>query len=433
MIWWDKKFLALLESANLSVRFYKRFVDDGNIKLKALDSGAQWDSSTMQVIYRDAIDERQPDKRTADVVKEIADSVTEMLVWTTDFPSANSSGRLPILDIETWCVETEEGTKTYYSFYRKPMANPVSIPARSAVSDSVKFSTYRQEVCRILKNTSIDLPWSHKAGLLSEFSWRLRVSGYSESFRSKILAEGMAGYVNTLKTRLDTGIQFNRPKEVIRMARRKPTASNWFCNAQSTYDAVLFVPPTPQSKLAKLLQEHEVLNNQGRSSRIKIVERAGRPLKNVLAPNDPWGVSKCQDQECFPCSSSVGSPKLSCRTPGILYRIVCSVCEDSGKKVVYFGESGQNGYSRGRKHLQDFKSGMTSHCMTIHMKVHHPNLPRSASYFKMIPVKSFRSPLERQVSEALSINNAEVDLVMNSGSEWRCGRLPRAAVTRPLT
>ena len=105
----------------------------------------------------------------------------------------------------------------------------------------------------------------------------------------------------------------------------------------------------------------------------------------------------------------------------------------SGKKVVYFGESGKNGYSRGRKHLEDFKSGMTSHCMTIHMKVHHPNLPRSASYFKMIPVKSFRSPLERQVSEALSINNAEVDLVMNSGSEWRCGRLPRAAVTRPLT
>jgi len=79
MIWWDKKFLALLESANFSARFYKRFVDDGNIKLKALNSGAQWDSSTMQVVYRDAIDERQPDKRTADVVKEISDSVTEML------------------------------------------------------------------------------------------------------------------------------------------------------------------------------------------------------------------------------------------------------------------------------------------------------------------------------------------------------------------
>ena len=107
---------------------------------------------------------------------------------TTDFPPVNSSWRLPILDTETLCVETKEETKTYYSLYRKPMSNSVSISARSAVSDSVKFSTYKQEVCRILKNTSIDLPWSHKADLLSEFSWRLRVSGYSESFRSKILA-----------------------------------------------------------------------------------------------------------------------------------------------------------------------------------------------------------------------------------------------------
>ena len=40
------------------------------------------------------------DRRTADVVKGIADSITQMLVWTTDFPSANSSGRIPILDIE---------------------------------------------------------------------------------------------------------------------------------------------------------------------------------------------------------------------------------------------------------------------------------------------------------------------------------------------
>ena len=63
----------------------------------------------------------------------------------------------------------------------------------------------------------------------------------------------MAGYVNTLQTRLDTGIKFNRPKDEIRMQRRKPTASNWFCNAQSTYDSVLFVPPTPQSEFAKSL------------------------------------------------------------------------------------------------------------------------------------------------------------------------------------
>ena len=79
-------------------------------------------------------------------------------------------------EIETWCEETEEGTRTCYSFYRKPMANPVDIPAKSAVPDSIKYSTFRQEVGRILRNTSVHLPWCHKAALLSSFSWRLKVS-----------------------------------------------------------------------------------------------------------------------------------------------------------------------------------------------------------------------------------------------------------------
>ena len=84
-----QKFLILLESANLSVRLYKRYVDDGNLKLKALPPGAKWDSSTKSVVCFDEEDGRLPDERTAEVVKCIADSVTEMLVWTTDYPSAN--------------------------------------------------------------------------------------------------------------------------------------------------------------------------------------------------------------------------------------------------------------------------------------------------------------------------------------------------------
>ena len=51
---------------------------------------------------------------------------------------------------ETWVEETPEGSRTCYSFYQKPMANPVVIPALSAVPDSTKFATFRQEVGRIL-------------------------------------------------------------------------------------------------------------------------------------------------------------------------------------------------------------------------------------------------------------------------------------------
>ena len=43
MIWWDKSFVILLESSGIVVRLYKRYVDDGNVKVKALDPGAVWD------------------------------------------------------------------------------------------------------------------------------------------------------------------------------------------------------------------------------------------------------------------------------------------------------------------------------------------------------------------------------------------------------
>ena len=145
-------------------------MDDGNLKLKSFGPGASWDSDSRSVIYSDFYDGRLPDQRTAEVIKCVADSFTPMLVWTVDFPSANPTGRLPILDIQTWCEETTNGTRTCYSFYSKPMANPIAIPSTSAIPSTAKFSTYRQEVCRILRNTSIHLPWALKADLLTEFS-----------------------------------------------------------------------------------------------------------------------------------------------------------------------------------------------------------------------------------------------------------------------
>ena len=118
--------------------------------------------------------------------------------------------------------------------------------------------------------------------------------------------------------------------------------------------------------------------------------------------------------------------------PGVVYTIICTLCEEEGRGMaVYYGQSGKNCYARGKKHLEDFKSGDNSHCMTIHAKVHHPNEQRMMSKFKMIPLRTYRKPLERQIKEALLINNSEVDILLNSGSEWWAGRVPRASVSRP--
>ena len=136
-----------------------------------------------------------------------------------------------MLDIQTWVTETEEGTLTNYEFYRKSMANPVSIPAESALSRNIKFSTYRQEVVRVLKNTSIHLPWSRKASLLSELSHRMQIAGYKEGFRAKVISVGIVGYVKKVLTSFENGTPLNRPKHMIAANRKKK--NSWLRNSTS--------------------------------------------------------------------------------------------------------------------------------------------------------------------------------------------------------
>ena len=127
-----------------------------------------------------------PSKHRSDRVSNTSYNLSSPLVcWPL---AAHASGKMPVLDIQTWVEETDNGTLTKYEFYRKPMSNPVSIPAGSALPNGTKFDTYRQEVMRILRNTSIDLLWSVKAAHLTDLSWRIKLCGCKEGFRSQFLA-----------------------------------------------------------------------------------------------------------------------------------------------------------------------------------------------------------------------------------------------------
>ena len=54
-------------------------------------------------------------------------------------------------------------------------------------------------------------------------------------------------------------------------------------------------------------------------------------------------------------------------------------------------------------------------------------------HFRMEGIKSFKKPLDRQVNESLRIQGSAdtVDIIMNSGSEWRADALPRASFGAP--
>ena len=118
-------------------------------------------------------------------IRKMGNSILPMIQLEDDCPSKKSDRKLPILDLKVWFrdveVEVEGGRvnrpKLYYHYYKKPMSNCLLIPARSAMSSSVKRTAITHYGLRILRNTKLELEWEIVAELLSEFSERMKDSG----------------------------------------------------------------------------------------------------------------------------------------------------------------------------------------------------------------------------------------------------------------
>ena len=70
------------------------------------------------------------------------------------------------------------------------------------------------------------------------------------------------------------------------------------------YETVLFVPGTPNGKLATALCTYE--KKRGAKWQIRIVERAGISLKSKLFLSNPWSKEGCSRTDCFPCKTEGG-------------------------------------------------------------------------------------------------------------------------------
>ena len=87
---------------------------------------------------------------------------------------------------------------------------------------------------------------------------------------------------------------------------KKNKKVNWYKNEEKTkidYKSVLFVPPTPGGVLAKELRKKEAELNRFSKERIKIVEKGGIKIENILAKKDPFKKEKCEEKLCPLCKN----------------------------------------------------------------------------------------------------------------------------------
>ena len=122
------------------------------------------------------------DKRTARILREIANGISPMIQMKEDVSSNHPAGRLPILDLEVWISEN----RIYHSFYKKPMATRRVVHAKSALPTRVKRSILLEEGSRRLKNCSPEMDWKEKVLFVNRLSAEMNNSGHSHMLRASL-------------------------------------------------------------------------------------------------------------------------------------------------------------------------------------------------------------------------------------------------------
>ena len=126
------------------------------------------------------------------------------------------------------------------------------------------------------------------------------------------------------------------------------------------------------------MRKREADLNKYSEERIKIVEKGGLKVKDILGSKNSFKKSKCSQKTCPLCTESqfvkVNPDKNQhpCNTNNIGYRWRCLKCQENETVKVYEGESGRSARIRGGEHLRDLEKEKPNSVLYKHVKnVHH--------------------------------------------------------------
>ena len=293
------------------------------------------------------------------------------------------------------------------------MANKFVIRSDAAMSTKNKRTILTQMCLRVLMNNSEYLKMEEKKETVEFFMRRMQASGYNERFRYEVLKSALNAYekISQQPTKY-RGKETNTPE---RRIERKKKRNNWFRTGE--YESVMFIPATPNSTLRSMMEEEVRSTNL----KIKVVERPGTKVKRLLQKNDPFKADKCNDENCFVCTTS---GEGSCRKSAITYEIACGGdCNEDA----YEGETHGNANTRGGEHQSDYQYKRTNSVMWKHCLKKHNG---EEQQFSMKVVDYVRGdPTKRQILEAVRINEVAEDKRINDKKEWIVGKIPTVAIT----
>ena len=171
--------------------------------------------------------------------------------------------------------------------------------------------------------------------------------------------------------------------------------------------SVLFVPRTPHSELAKMIREDERTISKLSGYRIKIVERCGTKLVDLLRNKGASYAQPCNREKCHPCNpTNQPAGRIPCWDRSVLYRAYCIPCKDKGITAEYIGETGKSLHQRSVSHYEAFRYRRTHSFMIRHQVRSHPLEDLENTRFGWEVISKEPTCLRRQVSEAIRIKES---------------------------
>ena len=98
--------------------------------------------------------------------------------------------------------------------------------------------------------------------------------------------------------------------------------------------STIFVDRTPGRQLVKELRDREQLLRAVCSTKIRVMEKNGSSLRQLLQQGDPWAKDPCHRTDCKPFRTE-GKYRGNCSSPNLVYISECMVCLSKGLKSQY--------------------------------------------------------------------------------------------------
>ena len=132
--------------------------------------------------------------------------------------------------------------------------------------------------------------------------------------------------IKAFEKMLEAPLQKQRKRRRKRIFETQQETHSWYKNEKYpkiVFKSVLFVFPNPRGNLAKELKLREEELNKFSSERIKLVEKGGLKIENILSQTNPLKKERCLIQLCPLCANQSKDVKTLFNTNKVGYRRIC--------------------------------------------------------------------------------------------------------------